>query len=138
MSADEREAWSGAIETEDAGAPACGDLAPELAATLSVGAAAVDVADRAPTADPADPVLAERARIKAIREAFPGHPAFADAQVDAGASVVEARAAFADVALAQLAEREKAAEVALDAERARRAEAEEKLAEAQKLLARGW
>lgn len=76
-----------------------------------------------------DPVTAERARVKSIREAFPKHRTFADEQIDKGVSLADAKAAFSDVALAELAEHQKAGEVALAAEKAR-ADAAEKKAEA--------
>lgn len=83
-----------------------------------------------------DPVIAERQRAKSIREAFPKHPKFADEQIDKGASLAEAKAAFADIAMAELAEKEKAHEAALAAEKAARADAEKKAQEAAAKLAK--
>lgn len=83
-----------------------------------------------------DPVIAERQRAKSIREAFPKHAKFADEQVDKGASLAEAKAAFAEIAMAELAEKDKAHEAALAASSKAREEAEKKLADAQKQLAK--
>lgn len=43
----------------------------------------------------------ERQRVKDIRAAFPKHPGFAAEQIEKGATLQEARAAFADVVLAE-------------------------------------
>lgn len=79
-----------------------------------------------------DPVQQERARVKAIRESFPKHREFADKQIDAGVSLAEAKAAFADVALAESAEKEKTHAAQLAAEKTARELAEKRAAEAEK------
>jgi signal peptide peptidase SppA len=62
-------------------------------------AAAIPEAVEAP-----DPVALERARVKSIREAFPGSEAFALEHIEAGSSLVEAKVAYGDVLRQQLAE----------------------------------
>lgn len=59
----------------------------------------------APTAD--EIRAAERKRAADIKAAFPGDPAFALEQIEKGSTVAEAKAAFADVLQAKLAEKEK-------------------------------
>ena len=54
-----------------------------------------------------DALTAERQRAAEIRAAFPADPAFAMAQIEAGVSVTEAKAAYADVLAERLAAREK-------------------------------
>lgn len=70
-----------------------------------------------------DPVTAERQRVAEIRKAFPKHVNFALEQIEKGVTLAEAKAAFADVVLAE-------SETALAAATARAEAAEKKAAEA--------
>ena len=77
-------------------------------------------------------VLADRARAKSIREAFPNHLTFALEHVEKGSTLAEAKAAFADVLQAELAETKKASDVALAAEKAKLEAAEKAAKQANK------
>lgn len=79
-----------------------------------------------------DPIVAERARAKSIREAFPNHIQFALEHIEKGTALADAKAAFADVLQVELAETKKASDVALAAEKAKLEAAEKAAKQANK------